>query len=354
MCHGGVARVLGTGGSRLESGEAMKPVTSADVAREVGVSRATVSYLLNNTPGQTISDETRRRVLEAAERLGYTPNQNARALRLGRSDIVLLPLGDAPLSHVFGHVINACSAALNRQGFTLVADATMYASPDLAASAWLRLGPAAFIDLILPAEHEAVVRMTRAGIARVTADIDVPGHFSAMDIISVEARKLQLLHVIDRGATDVVYAAPSSIYQSPKSSLLLSALRSLAADAGARLRFGTVEATPESVRASANLWANGGCDAVCGYSDDLALPVLTALVALGVNVPGTMMVIGIDDIPASSAVTPTMSSVTGMLEQFGDSLAVAVQAAVVDPSTPVEYAVPELRVMARDSTNRRR
>ena len=79
----------------------VKRVTSADVAREVGVSRATVSYLLNNTPGQSISAETRRRVLEAAERLGYMPNRNARALRLGRSDIVLFPLGDAPLSHVF-------------------------------------------------------------------------------------------------------------------------------------------------------------------------------------------------------------------------------------------------------------
>lgn len=332
----------------------MKRVTSADVAREVGVSRATVSYLLNNTPGQTISEETRRRVLEAAERLGYTPNRNARALRLGRSDIVLLPLGDAPLSHVFGHVINACSAALNRQGFTLVADATMYPSPDRAADAWLRLDPAAFIDLILPADHAAVVRMTRAGIARVTADIDVPSQFSAMDIISVEARRLQLSHVIDRGATDIVYAAPSAIYQGPKSSLLLPALEAVADGAGVGLRFETVEASAESVLAAARGWAEGGCDAVCGYSDDLALPILTALVSVGVDIPGEVLVVGVDDIPAASSVTPTMSSVTGEVEQLGDALAAAVQAAVRDPGQPVKYTAPELIVAARDSTNRRR
>ncbi|MXZ95216.1 MAG: LacI family transcriptional regulator [Acidimicrobiaceae bacterium] len=332
----------------------MKRVTSADVAREVGVSRATVSYLLNNTPGQTISEETRRRVLEAAERLGYTPNRNARALRLGRSDIVLLPLGDAALSHVFAHAINACSAALNRQGFTLVADATMHPSPKEATDAWLRLDPAAFIDLILPAEHEAVVRMMRAGIARVTADMDVPSHLSAMDLISVEARMLQLSHVIDHGATNIVYAAPSSFYDSSKRALLGPALDAIATNAGVELRYEAVNLTSESVRASASRWALGGCDAICGHSDDLALPILTALVDLGVDVPTAMLVIGVDDIPASSVSTPTLSSVTWVVEQLGESLAAGVQSAVLDPSKPVEYAVPELLVIERDSTNRQR
>ena len=331
-----------------------KRITSADVAREVGVSRATVSYLLNNTPGQSISAQTRRRVLEAAERLGYTPNRNARALRLGRSDIVLFPLGDATLSHVFAHVINACSAALNRQGFTLVSDATMYPSPEQAADAWLRLGPAAFIDLILPADHEGVVRMSRAGIARVTADIDVPDGLSAMDLISVDARRLQLSYVIGRGATDIVYAAPSSYYDSPKFPLLRPALESIAADEGVGLSFDTVEATPQSVQAAVRRWADAGCDAVCGHSDDLALPILTALVEVGVDVPAQMMVIGVDDVPASQATTPSLTSVTGAVEELGEALAASVQAAVQDPAAAVEYPAPELRVMERDSTNRRR
>lgn len=48
--------------------------TSADVARLARTSRATVSYVLNDKPGQSISSATRARVLQAAQKLGYTPN----------------------------------------------------------------------------------------------------------------------------------------------------------------------------------------------------------------------------------------------------------------------------------------
>lgn len=332
----------------------MARVTSADVAREVGVSRATVSYLLNNTPGQKISDETRRRVFDAAERLGYLPNQNARALRLGRSDIVLFPLGDATLSHVFSSAINACSAALNQQGFTLVSDATQYLRSEDATNAWLRLSPAAFIDLILPADHAAVAQMERAGIARVTADLEVPDHLSAMDLISVEARKLQLRFVIERGATNVVYAAQSSFFDGPKSALLLPELHAIAADVGVGLRFEAVGITAESMRSAAWSWAESGCDAVCGYSDDIALPILTALVDLGIDVPGQISVVGVDDIPASAMVTPTMSTVGWVVEQLGESLAESVQTAMLDPSQPARFGLPDLSVIERESTNRSR
>ena len=49
----------------------MKRATAADVARAAGVSRTTVSYVLNKTPHQQIPDATQRRVLEAAERLFF-------------------------------------------------------------------------------------------------------------------------------------------------------------------------------------------------------------------------------------------------------------------------------------------
>jgi DNA-binding LacI/PurR family transcriptional regulator len=64
--------------------------TSADVAREAGVSRSTVSFVLNGTKGQTIPEPTWQRVLEAAARLRYAPSAEARTLSRGRSDVVLL------------------------------------------------------------------------------------------------------------------------------------------------------------------------------------------------------------------------------------------------------------------------
>ncbi len=58
-----------------------KRTTLKDVAAEAGVTAATVSYVINNTPGQTIRPETRARVLAAVEKLRYTPNVHARTLR---------------------------------------------------------------------------------------------------------------------------------------------------------------------------------------------------------------------------------------------------------------------------------
>src|SRR3954447_11730402 len=72
-------------------------VTATDVAREAGVSQATVSYVLNDTPGQTIPEQTRQRVRAAMDRLAYTPHAAARALRRGHSDTVLFVLPDWPL-----------------------------------------------------------------------------------------------------------------------------------------------------------------------------------------------------------------------------------------------------------------
>jgi DNA-binding LacI/PurR family transcriptional regulator len=66
--------------------------TSADVAEEAGVSRTTVSFVLNRRTDVKIPDETRRRVLDAAERLGYHPHGPARQLAGGRSHVLAIVL----------------------------------------------------------------------------------------------------------------------------------------------------------------------------------------------------------------------------------------------------------------------
>ena len=70
-------------------------VTLNDVAAASGVSRATVSFVLRDSPGQSISAATRERVRTAARDLGYVPNGLARALREGTSRIVLLTIDPA-------------------------------------------------------------------------------------------------------------------------------------------------------------------------------------------------------------------------------------------------------------------
>lgn len=55
-------------------------VTIKDVAKEAGVSVATVSYVINNRTDKRISEKTRKKVLQIINLLGYTPNQSAKAL----------------------------------------------------------------------------------------------------------------------------------------------------------------------------------------------------------------------------------------------------------------------------------
>src|SRR5271156_3848598 len=76
--------------------------TNADVARLVGVSTATVSYVLNKAEGRKISPRTREAVHRAAEQLGYRPNLAARNLARGRSGVVLyvvprVAVGEMPM-----------------------------------------------------------------------------------------------------------------------------------------------------------------------------------------------------------------------------------------------------------------
>src|SRR6185436_19312661 len=79
----------------------MNRPTQGDVARLAGVSRATGSYVLNGTANGRvpISEETRQRVLEAIEELGYEPDARAQALRSGNTNTIAFIIPDLRNPH---------------------------------------------------------------------------------------------------------------------------------------------------------------------------------------------------------------------------------------------------------------
>ena len=136
-------------------------ITSKDVAREAGVSQSTVSFVLNGTPGQTIPEETRRRVLDAAKKLDYRPRASARSLAAGRSDVVLLALPGLPISANLSRFIEQLAAALAEHGLSLVthlAEGHGRPLPDLCAA----VDASAVISLI-PFDEETTEALHRAG-----------------------------------------------------------------------------------------------------------------------------------------------------------------------------------------------
>jgi LacI family transcriptional regulator, galactose operon repressor len=91
-----------------------------DVAARAGVSPSTVSVVLNDVSGARVSEDTRRRVAEAAELLGYTPNPLARGLRTRRSQTVGFVSDAVACTPYAGRMIQGAQDAAWRAGMLLV------------------------------------------------------------------------------------------------------------------------------------------------------------------------------------------------------------------------------------------
>ena len=99
----------------------MTEPTQEDVARLAGVSRATVSYVINDQRGGNvrISDETRRRVLEAVEQLGYQPNVTARSLRTRRTQLLAVMVPDLT-NPFYPLLIRGAQASTDEQDYQIL------------------------------------------------------------------------------------------------------------------------------------------------------------------------------------------------------------------------------------------
>ena len=143
---------------------APRPVpTSADVARLAGVSRATVSYVLNNTDAVRISEPTRRRVREAAKELGYVPHAAARTLRAGHSRMVLMPTLPVPAGPLYSQFVHDFQGAMSRLDYTVVQYGASGLSGDDAARAWAELRPVAVLVPGTGIGPEGVAILKRSG-----------------------------------------------------------------------------------------------------------------------------------------------------------------------------------------------
>ena len=92
------------------------PITMKDIANELGISRTTVSDVLNNVASSRIATDTRRRVLQAARDLGYTHNQNAKALKTGKSQLIAI-LGRGARFEVALVLSETVEALLSERGY---------------------------------------------------------------------------------------------------------------------------------------------------------------------------------------------------------------------------------------------
>lgn len=316
--------------------------TSADVARLAGVSRATVSYVLNNAEAVRISEPTRRKVREAAEELGYVPHAAARSLRAGRTRIVLLPTSHVPVGPLYSTFLDELQWALRRLDYTVVQYAGLGLSGDEAARAWAELRPVAVVSLgeiTLSAHNVATLKRAGARAVITMGPAGVPGaHALVMNQEEVGARAAA--HLIERGRRRIGVVVPEEdgleLFSAPRLAGARAAARTRretggGGGAGAEIEALRLAYTEESAAALAARWRALGLDAVFAYNDEYAMLLMRALQDEGLDVPGDVAVIGADDLLIGRLLRPRLSTVRIEMPG-GDHLASLVDRAVREPS----------------------
>jgi len=329
----------------------LRRVTSADVAREAGLSRATVSYVLNDTPHQRIPEQTRQRVLDAAARLGYTPSAAARALRTGRSDVVLFLLPDWPIGTTIGQFLEHLSAALADAGLTLVAHPrTGSARP--VAEVWSAVAPAAVLTWENLAAAEAAA-MRSAGI-HVTVELTgrSGGRAGQLMVPMQRTGRLQVEHLASTGHRRLGYAFPADPRLLSFAEPRLDGVRTACVELGlAEPVVRTVPLDSDAAADAVRAWrsADPAVTAICAYNDDVALAVLAGMRQLALSAPDDLAVIGVDDIPAAAVAAPPLSTVAMDQKAHAEHVARSLIAGLAGRAAPRRPGSDALRVVVRQS-----
>lgn len=315
-------------------------VTLRDVARAAGVSPATASRALSAP--DLVAPERRELVRRVARELGYRPNRAARELITGRSGHLCLVVPDLE-NPFFSAVAKAVQARARTAGqAVVVADAEE--DPLLEAELVAQLGAQA--DGVLLCSP----RMPAADLAAIAADdrpvLLVNREGADLPSVVVDNRdgvRQAVRHLHALGHRRVAYAGgPTGSWSDARRRDGLAAL--------------DVDVEVVDLGAHAPVFAGGvgaadlalasGATAVLTHNDLMALGVLDRLRARGVRVPQDLSVVGFDDAPVATLVTPALTTVAVPLARLGRTAVDLLLA----PQDDVPHAVLPVELVVRGTT----
>jgi DNA-binding LacI/PurR family transcriptional regulator len=286
-----------------------RPPTSGDVARRAGVSRATVSYVLNDVARSRISPETADRVREAAGALGYIPHAMARSLRIGRSTLVLVPRMTSPPGPMLDSFQEALEGRLAELGYTVVIHGDRHVRGVAGARVWASLRPVGIIvetrrltqpalDVLRTAGATAILGLgwsTSRLVPTLVHDHSAVGGCAAEHLISTGHRALAAVVPRDPQLLDLGRER-------------LGGFR--AAAAGLTVERVDLAFDQADAALVAERWARGPRpSAVFAYNDEYGMLLMRALLDAGLGVPANVAVVGADDLPLCDLLRPRLTSV---------------------------------------------
>jgi LacI family transcriptional regulator len=319
--------------------------TIARVAQEAGVGVGTVSRVLNGSA--SVSEATRRRVLNVIEQLGYEPNAAARALSTGRTSTlgVVAPFFTQP-SVV--ERLHGVSRIFTAAGYQMVLFDVERPSPLGELTAGGRLDGLLCVSL-RPTDAE-LERFAAAGVPVALVDCEHP-RVPGVSIDDLAGGRLAAEHLLSLGHRRIAFVGDD---EDKTFGFTSSARRRVGAaaaleEAGVELtvRRGPFGQEPARTLAAALLADDDPPTAIFAGSDSQALGVLEAAEAAGLEVPGDLSVVGFDDVEVARYVG--LTTVAQPLEESGVRGARLLLAAL-EGAPPAAQQRLELRLVVRTTT----
>ncbi|MGO4170847.1 LacI family DNA-binding transcriptional regulator [Bosea sp. TAF32] len=298
---------------------ALRPPTITDVATAAGVSPMTVSRVLNGRGGA--GEDTRQRVLQAAQALNYRPNAFAQSLKSDRSHTVGIVVPDI-VNPFFPEIIRGAELVARPAGYTLLS-CNVIEDPEreeevlgtlldkrvdgvIICSA--RLDDERLLRAV--AQHRAAVLINRSVAKRHAGTIEVDYRSG------VEAAVTQL---VAQGRRRFGFAA--GLASSHGGRKRREGIEAALARHGLSLAF-DLPCSPD-LQGGADIAARllpdaARVDAMICYNDLIALGLMKPLEQAGIRVPDDIAIVGCDDIPAASLVSPALTTLRIAKQDLGE------------------------------------
>lgn len=305
--------------------------TSLDIAHMAGVSQPTVSRALRGSP--MVNEETRRRILEIAERLNYKVDKNASSLRRQHSGTIALLLFEDPTSdesHInpfflpmLGSITRACAA----HGQDLLISFQQLSNDWHAdygdsnkADGLILLGYGDY--LAYQGKLEKLLEQGTLFVRWGAVLPDQPGLSIGCD--NVGGGRLAGAHLAALGRSRIAFLGDASDHYPEfhdRYDGCDAALRDVGLSMDSSLQV-DAESSEESGYAAARtlIERKRGFDAVFAASDLIAIGAMRALIECGMRVPEEVAVVGFDDIPAARIATPTLTTICQDTTRAGELL----------------------------------
>ncbi len=292
-------------------------VTSQDVADRAGVSRTTVSLVLNNVPGVQITKATRQRVLIAAEELNYVPDAAAQALASRQSQIIGLILIRTPhqiaADSFLTQTLDGLIQSIHQQGMRLLIDIV---DPKHQKETYLQLVRAKRIDGIILSgpriDDQALAELEQVQFPTVLLG-QMPGSwFSSVDVDNRAAAQTAVAHLLNLGHTTIACITNAPVtYTAARQRL--EGYRLALEKAGVvfdelLVRYGEFDSESGYQRMSSLLEGGSSFTAAFVASDTLAYGAKAAIRDHGLRIPQDIALVSMDDLPLSRYTDPPLTT----------------------------------------------